>query len=260
MNTIVRFFENLFCPPRCISCRGFLQKNILDPSDRVLCDRCRLAWEREKGEQCPDCGLEYLFCRCATKRMRDMNVSEAIKLVSYRKDKMTAGRWSILYMKKHANHRAFDFFAEQLSYPLKQYMEQNQIQAEDARLCYVPRGKKNRRVWGFDQSEQLCRRVSALCNVEALPVFYRISKRDLEQKKLAGVERVQNAVGHFAVDPGITEELQTVKCLFLLDDVITTGSSICGCVSPLRNYYGGAVVGVAIAQTPQGRRKSTKSM
>ena len=259
MSRVGRFFENLLFPPRCAGCRRLFQENILDPCETPFCDRCRLSWEREKGENCPDCGLEMLRCRCGGKLADAVGVTDCIKLVAYHKERETVGRRSVLYMKKHSNRVAVSFFAEQLSYPLRRYMDEHMLTFENVALCCVPRGRKSVDQYGFDHAEKLCVQLAKLVGVKALPqLLYRQSAKSREQKKLTAEERAKNAAGAFAVDDKLLAGLEGVKCLFIVDDVITTGASIGGCVSLLRGSYNGPIVAVCIARTAMGRRKSAK--
>ena len=259
MNRVGRFFENLLFPPKCVGCRKLFQKNILDPCETPYCDRCRLSWEREKGESCPDCGLEMFRCRCGGKLAESVGVSDCIKLVSYQKERETVGRRAVLYMKKHSNRVAVSFFAEQLSYPLRRYMDEHMLTPDDVVLCCVPRGRKSVDQYGFDHAEKLCVQLAKQIGVKALPeLLYRQRTKSREQKKLTTEERAQNASGAFAVDDKLLASLGTAKCLFIVDDVITTGASIGGCATLLRMGYDGPIVAICIARTAIGRRKSAK--
>lgn len=254
MRNVLRFLENLMFPPRCVACRAFLQKDILDSCESPLCQRCRVEWEREKGEDCPDCGMEMNSCECCPSRLKKGGITYAVKLVNYVSTRETAGRRSILSMKKRANHRAVDFFAEQLSYPVKRYMDEHGLAAEQVAFCYVPRGRRNVSKYGFDQSRLLCRSLAVACGAKDYPLFVRVSSKSKEQKKLSAEARKRNSQNQYAVRKRISEKLpRDVKCLFLLDDIVTTGESMLGCVKALKGRYGGEIVAVSLARTPKKR-------
>ena len=252
----VRFLSDLLFPPRCISCGSFCKKDLLDPCPTPLCDACRVAWEKEKTDTCVRCGLELMQCRCSSARMEKAGMERSIKLMYYRGSRMTAGRRAILYMKKRRNLRAFAFFAEQLSFPILRYMEERSLSQEEVRFCYVPRSPKNETLYGLDQAEQLCRALAKRIGCETMPLFYRRGA-GAEQKKLSARERTQNVRGRFAVD-GQVPIPPTVRCIFLVDDVITTGASIAACAVLLKDRFGGEVVGVSLARTPLLRKKASK--
>lgn len=254
----IRTLSDLLFPPRCISCGSFCKKDLLDPCPTPLCDTCRVAWEKEKTDTCVRCGLELMQCRCSSARMEKAGMERSIKLMYYRGSRMTAGRRAILYMKKRRNLRAFAFFAEQLSFPILRYMEERLLSIEEVCFCYVPRSPKNETIYGLDQAEQLCRALAKKTGCEALPLFYRRSA-GAEQKKLSARERAQNVRGRFGVDKDVLARIpKTVRCIFLVDDVITTGASIAACAVLLKENFGGEVVGVSLARTPLLRKKAPK--
>lgn len=254
-----RFFFDLLFPPRCISCGSFCKKNILDECEVPFCDKCRLAWEREKTETCPRCGMELLVCRCSSERMERAGMDVSIKLVYYRSDKATAGSRAILYLKRNRIKRAFAFFAEQLSFPIVRYMKENGLRVEEVCLCYLPRSYKNADVYGVDQAEQLCRAIGKRLGARVFPLFYRTNAKAEEQKKLSAKERERNVRGRFGVNEAALKRIAAdTRCIFLVDDVITTGASISACAKLLKGRYDGEIVAVSLARTPLARRKSFK--
>lgn len=255
----LRFFTDLLFPPRCVSCGALCKKDLLDPCDTPMCDKCRVAWEKEKTETCPRCGLELMQCRCSSARMEKAGIEQSIKLIYYRGSRMTAGRRAILYLKKRKSNRSFSFFGEQLAFPLRRYMKENGLRSEEVLFCYVPRGRRNADLYGLDQAERLCRALSAQVGCRTVPLFYRIRRDEREQKKLSAKERAQNVKNRFGIDRDVLSGIpSTVRCIFLVDDVITTGASIAACAVLLREHRGGAIVGVSLARTPLLRKKAPK--
>lgn len=254
----IRFLTDLLFPPRCVSCGAFCKKDLLDPCLSPLCDGCRVAWEKEKTDTCVRCGLELMQCRCSSVKMEKAGLARSIKLMYYRGSRMTTGRRAILYMKKRRNFRAVSFFAEQLSFPVFRYMEEHSLPSEAVRFCYVPRSPKNETLYGLDQAEQLCHALAKRLDCEAIPLFCR-QGAGKDQKKLSARERAQNVRGRFAVDEEVLAEIpRSVRCIFLVDDVITTGASIAACAVLLKGRFDGEMVGVSLARTPLLRKKAPK--
>lgn len=252
------FFFDLLFPPKCISCHSFCKKDLLDPCEVPFCDNCRLEWEREKTATCANCGRELLSCRCSSGRMEKAGVSESIKLIFYQREKETVGRRSVLYLKKNRNRRAFDFFATQLSFPLQRYMRENGLDVDDVCFCYVPRAHESDERYGLDQAEQLCRALARRFGVSVASIFLRTNVKEVEQKTLSAREREKNVKGRFAVNESVWSRLHNPKCIFLVDDVITTGASISACAKLLKGRYQGEIVAVSLARTPLLRQKSIK--
>ena len=233
-----------------------MQKDILDLCEVPLCPQCRLKWEKEKGEDCPDCGAEAAVCRCVSSVVGKSGVSDNIKLVNYYADRKTVGRQSILYMKKHSNARAFSFFAQQLSYSVKKYMDEKGWQGEQVAFCSLPRARKNVGVYGFDQAEALAKRLASYCGGNYCALLSRKRGKDVEQKKLSVEGRKQNVKGKFLVNERRLSDLNDVCAVFLVDDVVTTGASVCSAAETLRAAgVSKEMVAVSLARTPMGRRK-----
>ena len=239
-----RFFENLLFPPRCISCRAFLQKNLLDACESPFCPTCRIRWEREKNEACPDCGFESVACRCCPPRLRKVGVEEILHLVNYSADQMTVGRRTVLNMKKKANQQAISFMAEQLSYSVKRCMELHGLSEAQIGFCHVPRSRANVARYGFDQTQLLCRALAKRLGASSYSLCFRRRGKDTEQKKLSAKERAINLAGAFAVC-----EVPADKLVILVDDVVTTGASASVAASLLRAAGAKRLITLCVAVT-----------
>lgn len=251
------FLSDLLFPPRCVSCRRFLKRSLLDPCEAPLCEKCRLAWEKEKTEVCARCGSELLLCRCGSERMAESGIEGVIKLVYYRRAKDSIGRRIILYLKTRRNKRAFRFLAAQLSYPLRKVIEERFLKPENVCLCFVPRSFHSEDAYGLDQANLLCHALGEHMSIRALPLFYRIARDRKEQKHLSASERRKNARLQFAVNETLLKDaLQNVKLVCIVDDVVTTGSSMAACAACLRPFYKGAILGISVARSPLAREKS----
>ncbi len=126
-------------------------------------------------------------------------------------------------------------------------------------VCYVPRALKNVRKRGFDQSKLIAESVAYYLNVPLLHCIERKGKSE-EQKKLSGEERRKNVKNKFFVriDNLVSENGKIPSNVLLIDDVVTTGSTIKECSyllgkKGIRNVYVGA-----IAKTPTRRQKKKK--
>ena len=254
--SVLSFFADLLFPPHCIACGARCKRDLTDPCKIPLCEVCRLAWEKEKTETCSRCGKELLSCRCASGNMSKAGIGESIKLIHYRGNRKTVGGCAILRMKRQRNMRAFRFFADQLFYPISRYMKEKGLDADKVRFCYVPRSRRSVSHYGFDQAECLCRTLSGRMGVPFLPLFQRKGRSDPEQKLLSAREREQNAKQRFALCDA--EIPSGVECLFLVDDVITTGASASACAALLKGKFSGTIVGVSLARTPLTHQKAVE--
>ena len=120
---IGNFFKNLLYPPKCVGCRNFIQKDIFDECKLPFCEECRVRWEYEKLDRCPDCGLEMTVCDCGSRILNKLDVDGFIKLINYSVFRKSVGKTALFHLKSHKNARAFDYFANQLSYAVKGKMK-----------------------------------------------------------------------------------------------------------------------------------------
>ena len=251
MRKIGVFFKNLLFPPRCAACREFMQKDIFDLCENPFCEKCRTKWEFEKLSACPDCGLEMTICNCSAPLLRKSSVEEFVKLVNYSSKSKSVGKNAILHIKRNKSTRVFNFFAEQLSYSAR--LKNNAYDKSSVLVAYVPRGESSRIKYGFDQSRELALRLAKKLDVRCCALFARNRKSKAEQKKLSLNERRENAKNMYAVNKSKLEFLDGVKCVFIVDDVITSGASLYGCISALKEHYTGKIICVSIART--GKKK-----
>ena len=250
-NRFARFLKNLLYPPKCVSCREFIQKDILDKCEIPLCEKCREKWEREKLGRCPDCELEMILCNCGSRALDKAGVRSVVKLVNYSVGQKSVGKSALLYMKRHKNSTVINYFATQLSYSVSRKIKGY----GNAVITYVPRNEKSVSEYGFDQSMLMADRLAQKCGLECLDLFYRESKRSRAQKQLSYSERLENAKGLYLLDSKEAEKLKEVNCVVIVDDVITSGASLLGCVDALKTVFDGEIVCATVARTGKKRKK-----
>jgi ComF family protein len=89
----------------------------------------------------------------------------------------------------------------------------------------VPLHKLKNRERGYNQNEYLCKGVSKILDKEVLPKLISRKKYTQSQTKLNLQERRLNVAEAFTINPKLTAEISG-KNILLVDDVITTGSTI----------------------------------
>lgn len=108
-------------------------------------------------------------------------------------------------------------------------------------VTWVPMTPEKKRGRGYDQSELLARAVARALNCPCLPLIGK-TRDTATQHELSEKERVKNVKGAYAAD-----SLAKGKTVLLVDDIVTTGSTISECALAL--YAAGAkdVVGLCAA-------------
>lgn len=112
-------------------------------------------------------------------------------------------------------------------------------------LVPVPLHRVKCRERGYNQSEFLCRGISEVTSIPVKTKFLTRKKYTLSQTELHLQERKENVGNAFKFNPNYVSAMAEKK-IVLVDDVITTGSTINACAKELRKA-GAASVLVASA-------------
>lgn len=107
----------------------------------------------------------------------------------------------------------------------------------------VPSDKKRVRQLGFDHAGELARQAAQRLSLPYRPVMIR-TRKAVFQHTLKREDRMRNLKNVFAVN----EDLTGMRVL-LVDDIITTGASICACAEALYRAGAAEVLAVAVAKT-----------
>ena len=68
-------------------------------------------------------------------------------------------------------------------------------------------------------------------------------------------ERFENSKGLYELNEKAIERLKGIKCIVIVDDVITSGASLSGCVEKLKSVFDGEIACAAVARTGKKRKK-----
>ena len=113
-------------------------------------------------------------------------------------------------------------------------------------VTWVPVHPRRRRDRGFDQAEELARRMAAALGLPVARTVTRVTATTA-QHGLGQRERLANLAGAFIVPP---EAVQIVagRWPILVDDVVTTGATLSACASALRSARATGVSAIAVAR------------
>ena len=121
-------------------------------------------------------------------------------------------------------------------------------------VCWVPVSKRRRRSRGYDQAELLARKIAAELPCTVSPVLQKHAERGPQSRLHDASARKKNAAGAFSLLPGA--EISG-KRLLLIDDIVTTGATLCECCRVLKRA-GAAQVFCAAFASPRDDKKGEK--
>lgn len=124
------------------------------------------------------------------------------------------------------------------------------VAAERSALIPVPLARERYRERGYNQSELLARVIGRSWSVPVWTDVLQRQRKTKTQTRLTPGERLANVAGAFAVAAGSEAELRGAH-LVLVDDVITTASTLNACAGAL--YDAGARI---ISYVTFGRARS----
>lgn len=241
------FLRDYLIPPSCPACGAILS---LEESCAPFCGACRAKWETEKLEICPDCGLPMIDCGClppllAENEITENGISDGIFLTAYHAGGQTVAGKTVLFLKSNRDERVFRFLARELFHQMYRIIRRDEISELQILITALPRRKKGVRENGFDQAAVLARALSAETGFPYCECLSRV-RDGREQKQLSSGERFENLRGAF----GFIEKNDVVgKTVFLVDDVMTTGSGLSASADVLYQHGAARVIPTVIART-----------
>lgn len=227
---------NLVFPPKCHGCDELLPYYKTD----ALCDDCKAAWKIEKNDICPDCEKKHAKCRCKPDILRGY-VKNALHLARYTKDESITSKL-ILLLKDTNSKYLYSFVADELCELIKSSIKNY----EDYVITFVPRSRAKKRKYGVDQAQMLAKMVAKRLNIRCIDVLKHTAGK--EQKKLTGDQRLENAVSSYDLKKGTLLDICNRR-IILIDDVMTTASSIYACASLLTLSGALSITSVTVGKT-----------
>lgn len=223
MSRFLTAIADLFFPPRCMICH-----KIVERKQMPVCEKCLCSLPEHDGAD-----PEVRFS------------AQSVATFFYEKDLREA------FLRYKFLERTF--YAEQFGKWMSVTVKDKLAGKYDL-VSYVPVSKKRRRKRGYDQTELLCK---ALCReLGTQPTETLVKHRDTKaQSSLRDAsERRANAAGAYAA---VHPERFAGKRILLIDDILTTGATLCECCRVLQTA-GAADVVCAVLATPRngGERKT----
>lgn len=223
-------FINTFIKVRkCAACREILPPKLVDTA---FCDDCRIGWNVALTGSCGECFKSAIECECMPKPLSKAGALCLRRVFFYDKeDSRTAPMSTVFWLKHKKSKRIVRFVGEYINKNVEDELKTlGYPENKDSFVvAFVPRSRRSRMLYGFDQAEMLAENLSKESGVRLVRAFRSLSKR--QQKKLDSKTRAENAKNSIALKNGV--DLRD-KYVVLIDDVVTTGASMTACVKLLK--------------------------
>ena len=209
--------------------------------ESVICPSCREKLRRERKSICMRCGLRADECVCVKPGMKEAGCFAFLKLFFYSHEGAPQNR-IIFRLKNRKDRLLCSELAGMIAPKLLSLLEDRLILPDEAVICPVPRSRKAASESGTDQAFELARALAKKTGIAQRPLIRRLSDGK-PQKGLDASGRRENVKGLFG--PG--ESGADGFTVILVDDVVTTGATVCECARVLAGMGAAGTVCVAIA-------------
>jgi len=233
MNNFIKILfwgQNFFFPAFCSLC----ECSLIGASEIKygLCDKCRSSLGVFQGIKCDKCGKPLIseINTCLPCRNSEHNYDRLWVLFPY------VGRYrKLLAAYKFRKRKSLvHFFSDEISKIIKENPEFN-----DAAIVPVPPRPGKIKDIGWDQVEYLVKRLEK--NKNFLPVSRCLKRRKSKvQKSLNRSDRLENLKDRIYVDGTVPQTA------LIIDDVITTGSTLEVCAKALKDAGAKKVYGLCL--------------
>ncbi len=222
--------------PTCVLCG-----ERLDFEDKGLCKSCRVKYDNHKTRDCSRCGKKLHYCTCASNFLVSHSIKRHIKLFRYMKrEEAEAGKHLIYSLKRDNREDVLDFLASELDSVIRA-----SFNISDPTKYYITNVPRRRRAiiqYGFDHTACLAVKLSKRLDIEYKNLL--ISKSKLAQKETKGIVRLTNVNFDYKAHLDVNLSGKTV---FVIDDLVTTGASMCASAMLIKGLGARECVAVSIA-------------
>ncbi len=242
--TAKEFLDRFFFVRKCGGCRRILA---YEDCHAAFCPTCRMRWHIAKAQTCPVCFRAAPECTCMPKELSKAGALTLRKLFFYEPSRKDEPQNRIIYfLKQHPNRRMAEFLAREWRQAIAEELHTLGVEHAPQTVLFtgVPRGRRARATYGFDQSELFACELAKEMELPYRTVFRRRFGGKV-QKELSAKERMANIRSLLSLKDA---ESVRGRYVFLVDDVVTTGASMAVAVSLLREAGALGVICLCIAR------------
>jgi ComF family protein len=226
---------DLLLPPACAVCGA-----LLDQSTSIVCPECLSGFEPLTGPLCRRCGQPYPGAEpCPDCRENQSSLEKVRSVYAFG----GALQEAVLRLKLFHKTRLAAVFADRIA-----TADLSDLNLRDFDLLVpVPLHKRRQADRGFNQSQLIARRLTRLLDVPLAPHHLKRTRATPSQFQMTSKkERRENLKGAFSVN---SRHPFGGRAICLVDDVVTTGSTLGACAEALLKSGAKRVAAVTVART-----------
>ena len=240
---------SLLFPPKCACCGELLEFCGLGTELAALCHNCRKRWDSELLDTCGVCGVAVTDCNCMTEALCRAKCDGFRKRVYYIHGNRSAVQNRILFkIKDQPAASAVEFLADELQQTLGSMLQEEHLRKSETVLVYFPRNRRSAAMRGTDQGKRLAYALSERVGIPVVRALRRRWGTEQQQKHLNMRQRRKNAKAAYAARKKLSLK---GKSVILIDDIVTTGSTMAAGVRLLRKIGAERVYALSIAADDQ---------
>ena len=203
--------ENYLFPPRCIFCGAVIETN------KTVCNECLNSVIYLSMNTCERCGYETEHCNC---KVGDFAFKRNIGIFYYK-----GGIKKTIFRLKY-----YDF--PQVAGTMSEFMsERIGVKYKDITfdfVTFVPTSPLKTAYYGYDRMQLIAKKISEKLELPLIPTMRR-KVLSFDQKYKTAKQRRENIKGKFKPITNVK-----AKNVLLVDDVMTTGSTLSECARVLK--------------------------
>lgn len=224
INSIIDFIY----PPVCFVCNQSIMRNELPV--------CRSCWEKFTAVN----SSHPTWIEIKSKFLNRGNVKDIISCYLFESEGKLQ---EVIHLLKYKEIKSVGIrFGRELG---KVILSSAQFASADY-LIPVPLHRLKKRERGYNQSELLCKGITQILPINFIPDFLERIRYTQSQTNLNMAERIANVEDAFDINKSYKTFVHG-KSFIIVDDVITTGSTIDACAARLIEYGAGSVYAASVA-------------
>lgn len=220
--------------PKCVLC-----KEKLDYNESGLCKSCKIVYEAHKQRNCPHCAKILSKCFCSYDYLESHGIKNLVKIFRYSKTEQSLPSNYLIYSLKQDNRDdVLSFLADELSQAIEYSVK---LDSAEYVITNVPRRRKAIIDFGYDHAADLAKEVAKRLGINYVMLLKSKSKKS--QKSVHGHERAENAKFEYKCDKSLSLK---GKHVIIVDDIVTTGSSMSNCAALIRALKPKRIIGACL--------------